>query len=1133
MVGQMRRPGVFSWPVMGLLTALWTVLTWQTAIAQTDEGMVSPQLRFHRFGPEQGLVSQELSSVARDSKGFVWVASYAGLFRYDGYRFIQYVHDPDNENSLSGNRLRSVVVDRMDRVWVGTESNGVTMYDPASNTFLRFGNDPEDADSYFAGQTLFIQELPDGSMMFMVFGDGLVRLLPDLETIERYRNDPADPTSLSSNLCLAADVDSGGNLWVGCLGGSLQRFDQTTRTFESAREVFSLETNAPLDRVSVVLFDQDDTLWLGTDGIGLMQKTAESNVLTHFAPNTAAVPLSADFVTSLMEDENGDLWVGYRDAGVEVVDWEDRSVRRIEHVPGRDSSLSSNNTFSIVQDNNGLVWIPTWGAGLNVANPRNTDVRVYESDPGTSGVFSSNSEVRLLLELADGRLLMTSRDKKPTIFKRVGDQLLLEKNLQLPPGDSPPVWIFSAMQDRSGRVWIPTVGRGLYTYDLDTDIVSLVSGTEGWNLVSIFQDSNGTIWTSEFSRGILTIDPDTQKLQPVSGGISGVAPQDLGPVLDMLESADKTIWMGTRSGVFKLSPDRRELTRVQSMSEDNNQDRMRSARAMAMDKAGRLWIAGEQIAYTTEPFASEPRFIFPFDGTDYRGTNANTVLEDKEGRMWFTTSEGVLAYDPDSRQSMLFDDSTDMPLNVPDKGAQLMSTNELVFTGVRRLTIVSPAMFERQKALQPPAITRLIVGGRDAYDYSEALDSSFAPIEITPEDRDFTVEYASLSPIDAASYTYAHRLEGFDRDWILTDITRRSATYTNLSPGAYTLLMNVFDQNGRSSPTPSRVSFEVLPAFYQTLWFKALVAALALLILFAIYRARLAVLEASQRRLEQQVVERTHKIERQKTELAERNTRIEQTMTELKETQGKLIQSEKLAALGGLVAGVAHEVNTPIGLVVSGASQIESETTKIKDKFDAQKITKSDLEQYLDLSGDLGRLTLKNAQKAADMIKSFKLVSADQSSQQIADIQLVSYLRDVMISVKPLLMEKGHQSSVNGDENIRLLINAGALSQVITNLVTNAVTHAFKPSEAGKISVEARQSPNAVTIAVTDNGCGISEIHQNKIFDPFFTTKRGQGNTGLGLHIVHNLVHGALKGTIDYQTSEDGGSIFTIVIPKK
>lgn len=1098
---------------------------------------ITPELRFHRLGPDQGLTSQELTAVARDSKGFVWVASYAGLFRFDGYRFKQFTHDPYDPNSLSGNRLRSITIDKNDRVWVGTESNGVTMYDPSTGLFRRFGNDPQNTANYFAGQTLYIEEMPDGSMVFMIFGDGIVQLMPDLKTIRRYRHEPSNPKSLSSNLCLAADIDPTGQLWVACLGGSLQRFDAETGLFTHYDEVTGQPTNVPLDHVTVLMFDKAGHLWMGTDGLGIIRQEIDSDILQHLKPNQAPLALTMDFITRIIEDENGNIWVGYRDAGIDVIDWENKTTKRIQHASGRSSSLSSNNTFGIMQDAEGLIWVPTWGAGLNVANPQNTQVKLYESAPSAPGVFSSNTNINLLHDFGDDRLMLSSRDKLPSIFRREGDKLTLEKTVQLTPGKNQAFWIMDAIEDQNGNIWLPTVGQGLYIYDPEADQSQMVPGTEGWNLVSIFEDSSGIIWVSEFSRGIYNINSETLALQNVSEILEGTLSANLGPALDIIESADKALWIGTRNGVFRLAPGQRRLQRISAIGQESGEDRMRSARALAFDRLGRLWVAGETISYTNEPFASEPNFIFPLDDTQYSSLSANTVIGDGAGRMWFTTPDGLFGFEPDTGVGTLFDDTMNAPVNSPDSGTQKTKTGELVFAGLRRLTIVSPSIFDRRNVIKAPEITRLVIGGNekppltvlDATD--EDNPNGLPTITIRPEDRDFTVEYASLSPLVAASYTYAHWLEGFDRDWIQTDATRRAATYTNLPPGTYILHLLARDRNGKSNLGPNQIQIVVQPSLYQTLWFQLLLGALVCLVLYALYQARLAVLKTNQRKLEQQVNDRTEKIDRQKSELVSRNAQIEQTMAELKETQNKLIQSEKLAALGGLVAGVAHEINTPIGLVVSGASQMKNETDKIKEKLDEEKITKKDLSRFLELNDELGRLTLNNAQKAAGMIKSFRLVSADQASQNVTSIELIEYLQDIIVSIKPLLAKKGHAAIVTGDKSIRVTINAGALSQVITNLVSNAATHAFTDDTPGTIEINVHQTGENILISVADNGRGIAKADRSKIFDPFFTTRRGQGNTGLGLHIVHNLVVGALGGTIELGPQNGGGTVFLISFP--
>lgn len=1126
--------GIATLKRLAALCLVFSVVVAPSTFAQT----VKPEIRFRHYGNEQGLSSLILNDFDRDSRGFIWLAATGGLYRFDGYRFQHFTHNPTDENSLSGNRVRSVVVDSMDRVWAGTESNGVTMYDPATNSFRRFGNDPRDPESYFAGQSLVMHELPDGTISILVFGDGMVHISPDLQTVQRFRHDASDPTSLSGNNCLAQSVDLQGRLWVACLGGTLQRFDPANESFVAYSDIFGVETSALLGRITAITFDRKNDLWMGTDGVGLLRHRAGGEGLDHLVAGQEPYNLTQNLVTRLAQTPDGSLWIGYRDSGLDVLDIETMTARHIAHMPGRTSSLSSDNTFGLAAEDNGMVWVPTAGGGLNVTVPANQDVIIYESVGSGPGPFGGNANVWPLLELDDGRLLIDSRDRRTALFERDGDTLVLSQLLDLDPGDDRPFWIIGALQGADGRLWIPTIGRGLYVYDLQADQSSFVAGTEGWNIVSIFQDSRGTIWLSEFARGLLTIDPVTGEMTNAGEFISGVSVADLGPVLDIVETTGGRLWFGTRSGAFRLSPDRRTLTRMSSLAADVGQEQLRSARSMTIDGSGRLWIAGETISYTMAPDAEEPEFTFPLLNTVFEGASSNIVLEDPYGRLWFGTPDTLLAHDPETGVTRVFDESVEAPVNIPDTGGLRLKSGEMLFTGSRQLALVSPSLFDRSTPLPSPEVTRMVLGGVEVYGVSAMREGQpftgnrTSRIVVTPDTRDFTVEYASLNPIAAHSFSYAHKLEGFDRDWIRTDATRRSATYTNLSPGTYTLQINVFDRSGRSAGVPSSVRIEVLPRFYETLWFQATVAFLAILGLWGIYRARLSVLQANQEKLERQVAERTAKIERQRSELSDRNAKIERTMAELKETQDMLVQSEKLAALGGLVSGVAHEVNTPIGLIVSGASQIDSEVTTIKGKLNDKTITKTDLERFLEIAGDLGRLTLSNAQKAANLIKSFKLVSADQASQQVADIELIDYLRDVLISLKPLLSEKGHTAIIESSDPIYVSMNAGALSQVITNLVSNAVTHGFAQKANGTIRIAARETQDQIVLTVQDDGCGIPEVDQRKVFDPFFTTKRGQGNTGLGLHIVHNLVVGALKGNVELVQPEDGGTKFIINLPR-
>lgn len=1100
-----------------------------------EKQSISPTLQFSRFGPEQGLPALQVTATGRDSKGFLWVATYSGLYRYDGYRFRRFSHDPDEKNSLSGNRLRSLTIDRKDRIWVGTESNGVSMYDPSENRFYRFGNDPENRADFLGGPTLIIRELADGSMALMVFGDGIARVMPDLQTMIKHRFDTNDASSLSSNHCLAADVDPAGVLWVGCLGGTVHRYDASNMSFDALTAVEQVVPNPVLSRVSVIRFLRDGGMWMGTDRGDLALLEPNSSSLRVLAPGKSPLNLKADFVIAITEDEQGDVWIGHRDQGIDIVNRAVTNSRQLEHNVSNPKSVSSNSIFGVTLDNEGLMWVATNGAGLNAVDLRNTNIDVYVGEPTAPGSFATNSNVWLLTELADGRLLLDSRGTQPGLFRFEEGRFVLDQELDLVPGDDSPFWLVSALQAKDGKLWLPTVGRGLFVYDLIEDTAKLLPGTEGWNLVTIFEDSQGRLWVSEFSRGLFLIDPVSHELTSFFKYIPSARDIGLGLVMRMLETPDKAIWLGSREGLFRYLPTDESLVRIVSEDSQSGRNRLQNARSVLLDRKGRLWLVGDQIAYTPEPHAENPRFIFPFDRTAVGAQAATAIVEDDRGRIWLSVPAGLLGFDPATNTSVLVEVPAGAPGEVPDGGAFSMREGLVAFSSPRKLTLIQPALFEQTHHIKAPEITRLMIGGREVLGRFAADQhggaSASRTIVVSPEDEDFTVEYASLTPISAQSYRYAHKLEGFNRDWIETDASRRTATYTNLAPGTYQLLMKAFDSNGRSNQLPSELTIKVLPAFYQTSWFRFLAVALLLAILFGAYRTRIAVMQANQQKLERQVKERTAKIESQRSELAERNAKIERTMSELKETQGKLIQSEKLAALGGVVAGVAHEVNTPIGLVVSGASQIEDEVGKISAKVDDNKITKSELQRFLSVSADLGRLTLKNAQRAAELIKSFKRISADQTSQQLAEIEIFEYLQDVVTSLKPLLTETGHQVLVEGDDEIAIRSNPGTLGQVVTNLVTNAVSHAFDDGEIGTITIAVKPEPSGVELTVRDNGCGIPVANRERVFEPFFTTKRGKGNTGLGLHIVHNMVVGALEGSIELQESADGGALFLMMIP--
>ncbi len=275
--------------------------------------------------------------------------------------------------------------------------------------------------------------------------------------------------------------------------------------------------------------------------------------------------------------------------------------------------------------------------------------------------------------------------------------------------------------------------------------------------------------------------------------------------------------------------------------------------------------------------------------------------------------------------------------------------------------------------------------------------------------------------------------------------------------------------------------------------------------------------------LEERVRERT-------VELLDVNQELKGAVDKLRHAQGELVQQEKLAALGSLVAGIAHELNTPIGNGLTVASSMADGTEKIRTAM-AEGMTRSMLEQYLRDMQEGVNLVCMSLEKASELVSSFKQVAVDRTSAQRRSFQLSSLLKETRVTMATLMKHMPYRLEIKEKQDVTLDSYPGPLGQVITNLLNNALLHGFDDRQNGKISITTEPCDMGVQISVSDNGRGIEARDISHIFDPFFTTKLGEGGNGLGLHIVHNIVTAALGGAIEVESSVGLGTTFIVRIP--
>lgn len=270
----------------------------------------------------------------------------------------------------------------------------------------------------------------------------------------------------------------------------------------------------------------------------------------------------------------------------------------------------------------------------------------------------------------------------------------------------------------------------------------------------------------------------------------------------------------------------------------------------------------------------------------------------------------------------------------------------------------------------------------------------------------------------------------------------------------------------------------------------------------------------------------------QKTaELKRKNRELTATIQRLNETREQLITSEKMASLGKLVAGVAHEINTPVGSSLTGITHLSSQTAAIAALLESDELSREELDEYLHESRESGRLIEQELRRASQLIRSFKQVSADRSSQMRRIFDVKDYLQDIVLSMRNLLKKRRVQLILDCPGGIILDSYPGSFSQILNNLIMNSLVHAYNDEDTGIMTIRIREEAGDLLLVFSDDGRGIPERDRKKIFDPFFTTAHDRGGTGLGLNIVYNIVTNTLGGQILCESREREGTSFTIRFP--
>jgi signal transduction histidine kinase len=266
-------------------------------------------------------------------------------------------------------------------------------------------------------------------------------------------------------------------------------------------------------------------------------------------------------------------------------------------------------------------------------------------------------------------------------------------------------------------------------------------------------------------------------------------------------------------------------------------------------------------------------------------------------------------------------------------------------------------------------------------------------------------------------------------------------------------------------------------------------------------------------------------------ELRKRNTELATSMETIQMAKDQLVESERMASLGGLVAGIAHDVNTPLGVSVTATSFLQDRVKKLQSAYDDKKLTGSTMTSFLSEAQQTITLLTNNLNRASDLISSFKQVAVDQTSEEVREINVSEYLTEVVQSLAPNFKKTQHTIDIHCPDDLSIKCAPGVLAQILTNMIMNSLIHGFEDKSKGAITLEISEQDGNLIIDYSDDGRGLDEGTLARHFDAFFTTRRGKGGSGLGTHIMYNLVTQTLAGSIEAFSQPNEGLQYKITIP--
>jgi signal transduction histidine kinase/ligand-binding sensor domain-containing protein len=1091
--------------------------------------------RFDHLTTDNGLSSNRIWCIYRDVKDYLWVCTDVGLDRYDSYEFKKYRNDEKLPGTISSDVVLSIYQDKEKNMWFGT-TNGLNLYVPEKDNFKVFKNNPSDPNSINSNHITSILEDKNGILWVITDGSCLNRWVRETQSFVRYQyENRTDDLYPRPSRMLA--YDSKGNIWVVSLTRGIYRF-------EPGSGKFTKYDDPTVDLESIthksMYIDSKDKIWITSDGNGFYSFDPATEKFEHFGSRGDGKGTNQEMILDIIPEDADHLLIGVDQGGINRFNKVTGTFEYIMYDPANEEGLNNSGIWCFHRDNEGILWIGTSGGGINYNNNKKNKFKLFRHNSNNPNSLSYNY-TGCFYEDHEGLIWIGTDGGGVDVYNPVTDKFTIFKHSDINPFSISGNVIRSIAEDKDHNMWIATWDDGVNCYNRKTDRfirympdknnASAISSRTVWNLTI---DNNDIIWLAHYSIGIDLLEKNkgvVKRFRNIPDDPKSIS-SNQGYLF--VKDSDNNMWICTQNGL-NLYDRKSDSFKVFNFPD-------KEIRSFLKDKEGNLWVGT----------SLKGLFYCKPDGSIIKSYNIasglpsniiQAIVQDNSGKIWMSTAYGISCFDPETQKFRNFSKEDGLQGDQFFQQSFLITrTGEIFFGGYNGFNAFYPDSLKNNDFIPNVYITdfqifnKPVTVGVDGSQFQTHI-SEAKEIRLTWRQSVFSLMFSAINYTSPEKNDYSYIMEGFEKEWNISNSSRRYVTYTNLNPGTYTFKVKAANNDGIWNDKGVSLRIIIMPPWWKSLWFRLLIILSMISLIVFIFKMRNRSLYNQKILLEKLVTEKTSELQdkndiliKQTEKLNESNILLEERQQQIiKQKEELLSQQEVLVKMNNELNAlnvskdkffsiIAHDLKNPFSTII-GFSEILKEGMRTDDaveiKQSALMINNSAIQTYRLLEN---LLEWANTQRGKIV---FNPVNLDLN--EILDEEF-NMLSDTA-STKNIDLTRSIP------ENLTVFADKNMIKTIMRNLISNAIKFTHKN---GKVEVAAITENHQVKISVSDTGIGMNVETIAKLFriDSDLSTPgtENEKGTGLGLFLCKEFIE-KHSGKIWVESEPGKGSIFRFVLP--